>query len=201
MDAIMKHTNRFSTYVTMLIVLLLSGCQDNSATSQFPVLGEVTKDFTFRNQDGQEVTKALFDGKIVITDFFFTTCPSICPVMKRQMYRVYEKFKDNPDVLFFSHSIDPEHDTVEVLHNYAKGMGTKTDKWQMVTGDQDEIFAMAKHYMLGALKNDEAPGGYIHSGSFVLIDRKKRIRGYYNGTDEEEVNQLMLDMEKFLNGK
>ncbi len=80
-------------------------------------------------------------------------------------------------------------------------MNARTDKWQLVTGDQDEIFAMAKHYMLGALKNDEVPGGYIHSGSFVLIDRKKRIRGYYNGTDEEEVNQLMRDMEIFLNGK
>lgn len=157
-------------------------------------MGEVSKDFTFINQDNQKVTPAVFADKVVITDFFFTTCPSICPIMKRQMHRVYEIYKETPDVLFFSHTIDPEHDTAEVLHNFAKGLGAETQKWQMVTGDQDEIFAMAKHYMLGAMKNEDVPGGYIHSGSFVLVDKMKRIRGYYNGTDEAEVDTLITDL-------
>jgi protein SCO1/2 len=179
--------------ILLISLLLSSGC-NNKPEKEFPIMGEVNKDFTFINQDSQEVTPAVFDGKVVITDFFFTTCPSICPIMKRQMHRVYEIFKETPDVLFFSHTIDPEHDTPEVLYNFAQGLGAKTEKWQMVTGDQDEIFAMAKHYMLGAMKNDDVPGGYIHSGSFVLIDKKKRIRGYYNGTDEAEVDMLITDL-------
>ena len=113
------------------------------------------------------------------------------------MHRVYEAHKDNDEILLFSHTIDPEHDTVEVLHNFAAGLGIDSRRWQMVTGDQDDIFAMAKHYMLGALKNDEVPGGYIHSGSFVLIDKKGQIRGYYNGTDEAEVDKLIEDLKVF----
>ncbi|WP_205749413.1 SCO family protein [Desulfopila sp. IMCC35008] len=184
--------------ILILTVLLFSGCS-SQPEKQLPVMGEINKDFTFINQDSQEVTPAVFTGKVVITDFFFTTCPSICPIMKRQMHRVYEVFKETPDILFFSHTIDPEHDTPEVLHNFAQGLGADTQKWQMVTGDQDEIFAMAKHYMLGAMKNEDVPGGYIHSGSFVLVDKKKRIRGYYNGTDEAEVDMLITDLRILLN--
>lgn len=195
--------NRLNRFVTSILFFIffftLSGCQD-SADKQLPVIAKATREFSLHNQDNQVVNRALFRDRIVVTDFFFTTCPSICPIMKRQMHRVYERFKDTPDVLLFSHSIDPEHDTVEVLRNYADGLGIKTSSWQMVTGNQDEIFALAKHYMLGALKNEEVPGGYIHSGSFVLIDRNGQIRGYYNGTEEQEVNQLMIDMEILING-
>ncbi len=196
--------NTFKTKSLLLPILLFAilfeftACNDHSA-NQLPVLGTLSRDFTFTNQDSQKVSPTLFENKIVITDFFFTTCPSICPIMKRQMYRVYDQFKDNPEVLLFSHTIDPEHDTAEVLHNYAKGLGIKTSSWQMVTGSQDEIFAMAKHYMLGAMKNEEVPGGYIHSGSFVLMDRQHRIRGYYKGTDAEEVDTLIADIKSLLN--
>ena len=114
--------------------------------------------------------------------------------MKRQMYRVYEAIKDVPDIVLLSHTIDPEHDTVETLKQYANGLGIETDKWHMVTGEQDAIFSMAKHYMLGVMKNEEVPGGYLHSGSFVLVDKKNRIRGYYNGTKTEEVDQLIADL-------
>ena len=181
----------------ILLVLLLSAC-DSGPESKLPVLGRVTKEFHFRNQDNQEVTLEIFRDKIYVTDFFFTTCPSICPIMKRQMTRVYDEFKDNPEVLLFSHTIDPEHDTVEVLKNFAAGLGVETAKWQMVTGDQDEIFAMAKHYMLGAMKNDEVPGGYIHSGSFVLVDKDRNIRGYYNGTETEAVDKLISDLKELI---
>lgn len=159
----------------------------------------MTTDFSFHNQDNQLVTAEIFTDKVYVTDFFFTTCPSICPIMKKQMSRVYEVFKDTPKVLLFSHTIDPEHDTVEVLKNFANGLEIETEKWQMVTGPQDEIFAMAKHYMLGAMKNDDVPGGYIHSGSFVLVDEKKQIRGYYNGTDAQEVDDLIADIKEYLN--
>ena len=179
-----------------LALITLSGCT-NPLDKEFPVLGEATREFSYQNQDGETVTREVFTDKIVVTDFFFTTCPTICPIMKRQMHRVYEAYKDNDEILLFSHTIDPEHDTVEVLNNFATGLGINSQRWQMVTGDQDDIFAMAKHYMLGALKNDEVPGGYIHSGSFVLIDKKGQVRAYYNGTDEAEVDKLIEDLKVF----
>lgn len=185
--------------IFLLLISSITGCDNNK--TELPVLGEMVEDFNFRNQDNQLVTAEIFADKIYITDFFFTTCPSICPIMKRQMARIYEEFKDTPEVLLFSHTIDPEHDTVEILKNFAEGLGIKTEKWQMVTGPQDEIFAMAKHYMLGAMKNDDIPGGYIHSGSFVLVDENKKIRGYYNGTDSEEVDALIADLKDYLNEK
>lgn len=183
----------------VLTAMLVSGCEKDKP--ELPVLGEVTEDFSFRNQDNEVVTAEIFKDKVFITDFFFTTCPSICPIMKRQMMRVYQAFENHPDVLLFSHTIDPEHDTVEVLRNFADGLGIKTEKWQMVTGPQDDIFAMAKHYMLAAIKDDQVEGGYIHSGSFVLVDKDKKIRGYYNGTDPEEVDALIADLKDFLGEK
>jgi protein SCO1 len=182
--------------LVLLLVLILFGC-DSRSVDDFPVLGEVSQDFSFVNQDNEVVTPAVFQGKIYVTDFFFTTCPAICPIMTRQMARVYEAIKADPGVLLLSHTIDPEHDTVEVLKNYADGLGIETAKWHLVTGPQDEIFAMAKHYMLAAMKYEEAPGGYLHSGSFVLVDRQRKIRGYYDGTDPEAVDRLIDDLALF----
>lgn len=190
--------------ITVLLLLfswLVTGCGNNT-DDKFRVYGEVSQDFQFHNQDNEIVTKAIFNDKVVITDFFFTTCPSICPIMKRQMIRIYEAYPDQPDLLLFSHTIDPEHDTVEILKNYSEGLGIKTEKWQLVTGPQEEIFEVAKNnYMLGALKDENSPGGYIHSGSFVLIDKNQKIRGYYNGTDAKEVDQLILDLKEFVDEK
>lgn len=184
----------------LLIVSFLPGCEQKT-DEKFKIYGQVTQDFAFRNQDNEIVTADIFKDKVYVTDFFFTTCTTICPLMKRQMYRVYEAFKDTPGILLFSHSIDPENDTVEVLHNYAKGLGIKTDKWQLVTGKQGEIFEMAKHYMLGVLKDDTTTDGYIHSGHFVLVDKQRRIRGYYNGTDAKDVDRLIADLKEFLDAQ
>lgn len=190
-----------TTLLLLLFSWLVTGCGNNT-DDKFRVYGEVTQDFQFHNQDNEIVTKAIFNDKVVITDFFFTTCPSICPIMKRQMIRIYEAYPDQPDLLLFSHTIDPEHDTVEILKNYSEGLGIKTEKWQLVTGPQEEIFEVAKNnYMLGALKDENSPGGYIHSGSFVLIDKNQKIRGYYNGTDAKEVDQLILDLKEFVDEK
>ena len=190
--------------ITILLLILtgfVTGCEKKS-DAKFRVYGEVTQDFSFHNQDNQIVTKDLFNDKVVITDFFFTTCPAICPIMKRQMFRIYEAYPDQPDLLLFSHTVDPDHDTVEILKNYSEGLGIETEKWQLITGPQEEIFEVSKNnYMLGALKDDNSPGGYIHSGSFVLIDKEKRIRGYYDGTDAKEVDQLILDLKEFISEK
>lgn len=190
--------------ITILLLVLtgfVTGCEKKS-DEKFRVYGEVTQDFSFHNQDNQIVTKDIFNDKVIITDFFFTTCPAICPIMKRQMFRIYEAYPDQPDLLLFSHTVDPEHDTVEILKNYSEGLGIKTEKWQLITGPQEEIFEVAKNnYMLGALKDENSPGGYIHSGSFVLIDKNKKIRGYYDGTDAKEVDRLILDLKEFISEK
>jgi len=182
----------------ILLSMALTGCE-KKVEEKFKVYGQVTQDFEFYNQDNQLVTAEIFKDKVYITDFFFTTCTTICPLMKRQMHRVYQAFEDTPGVLLFSHTIDPEHDTVEVLKNYADGLQIKTNKWQLVTGPQEEIFDMAKNYMLGVLKDDTIVDGYIHSGHFVLMDNERKIRGYYSGTDAKDVDRLIADIKEFIN--
>jgi protein SCO1/2 len=156
-------------------------------------------DFSFTNQNGEQITQNTFKDKIYIADFFFTTCPTICPIMKTQMLRVYEKFKDNPEVMILSHTIDPKHDSVAVLHEFADRLGVTGDMWQFVTGDQDEIYDIGQNsYMVTAREDPGEPGGYLHSGAFLLVDKQKRIRGIYDGTLEEKVDILMKDIDKLL---
>lgn len=183
----------------MLFLLLLSGCSQQP--SPLPVLGTFTHKYELTDQAGRKVTPEVFAGNILVTDFFFTTCPTICPIMKSQMLRVYEAFENTPEVLLLSHTIDPEHDTVEVLGEFGRRLGIDPDKWRLVTGPKDVIYPLAKQYMLGVAENKQAPGGYIHSGSFCLLDSRQRIRGYYDGTDTEEVNRLIRDIKGLLNEK
>ena len=155
--------------------------------------------FSFVNQDSVTVTPATFDDKIYVTDFFFTSCPTICPVMKKQMLRVYDQFKDNNEVAILSHTIDPEYDTVGLLHDYAERLGVKSSTWQFVTGEKDSIYNVAlKSYMVTADEDEQAPGGFIHSGAFILVDKDKRIRGMYDGTIPEQVDVMMNDMRRLL---
>lgn len=182
----------------LILLLNIGGCKQK-VEEKFKVYGEVTQDFQLYNQDNELVTAEVFKDKVYVTDFFFTTCTTICPLMKRQMHRVYEAVKDTPGILLFSHSIDPANDTVEVLKNYASGLGIKTDKWQLVTGKQEDIFDLARSYMLGVLKDDTAVDGYIHSGHFVLVDKERKIRGYYSGTDAKDVDRLISDLKEFVN--
>ena len=156
-------------------------------------------DFKFVDQDSSVVTQETFANKIYIADFFFTSCPTICPIMKTQMLRVYDKIKDNPDVMILSHSIDPKHDTVAVLREFAERLGVESSKWRFVTGDKDEIYKQGQtSYMVTAGEDSSAPGGYIHSGAFILVDRDRRVRGVYDGTQEEKVNILMSDIDILL---
>ena len=199
---------KLSLLFVLSMILLTTACQQKE--KQLPILGkkEVVEngtsadtvyhtipDFEFIDQDRNTITQKSFDDKIYIADFFFTTCPTICPVMKTQMLRVYEKYNDNPEIAFLSHTIDPKHDTVAVLKEYADRLGISSDQWHMVTGDRDKIFEIAQsHYMVSAHEDPSAPGGAVHSGAFILIDKEKRIRGYYDGTKEEEVDRLIGDM-------
>lgn len=156
-------------------------------------------DFSFVDQDSTQVTPSTFEDKIYVTDFFFTSCPTICPVMKTQMLRVYEAFKDNEEVALLSHTIDPEYDTVALLRDYADRLGVSSDKWHFVTGEKDAIYEMGlKSYMVTAMEDDQEPGGFIHSGAFILVDKDKHIRGMYDGTEQGQVDLLIRDIEKLL---
>jgi len=155
-------------------------------------------DFSFVDQDSQRVTQETVAGKVYVSDFFFTSCPTICPKMKSQMLRVYEAYKDNPNVVLLSHSIDPTHDTVAVLKDYADRLGIETAKWHLLTGDKDSIYDIAGNYLAAAREDEGAEGGFSHSGDFYLIDQQRRIRGHYNGTLEEDVDRLIKDIPKLL---
>jgi protein SCO1/2 len=156
-------------------------------------------DFSFQNQNGETITGKSFDGKIYVADFFFTTCPTICPPMKKNLLKVYKTYQNNPQVGILSHTIDPEHDSVAVLKKYANDLGVKGNMWQFVTGDRDKIYEIGeKHYMVSAREDSTEAGGYIHSGHFILIDKNKHIRGMYDGTTDEGTEQLIADIEVLL---
>ena len=153
------------------------------------------KPFSFVDQDSVVVTNETYNGKIYVTDFFFTTCPSICPLMKVQLLRVYDTYKDNPEVGILSHTIDPEYDNVAVLHDYAERLGVEKGMWHFVTGNKDKIYNMAQTSYYIGVRDD---GSFEHSGKFALVDKDRHIRGVYDGTDEESVDKLMIDIETLL---
>ncbi len=156
-------------------------------------------DFSFTDQDGQTVTQKKFEGCVYVTDFFFTTCHSICPIMSSQMERVAEKFKGNSEVKFLSHTVDPEIDTVEQLKRYAIDHNADSKQWMFVTGDKKSLYSIARRsYLLNAEQGDGGPDDFIHTENFALIDEYKHIRGFYNGTDSIEMNQLMKDIDLLL---
>lgn len=156
-------------------------------------------DFKLVNQDSNWVTPESFEGQVYVADFFFTSCPTICPTMKKEMLRVYEAYKDNPEVGIISHSIDPEYDTVALLHDFAEKLGVEAPKWHFVTGNKEDIYELGqKGYMVTAMEDDNEAGGYIHSGAFVLVDKERKIRGVYDGTKSEEVDKLITDIDLLL---
>jgi protein SCO1/2 len=153
--------------------------------------------FQFVDQDSAIITNENLDGKIYVADFFFTSCRTICPIMKTQMLRVYEATREMNDVLLVSHTIDPEYDTVALLRDYAERLGVKSDRWHFLTGQKDSIYKVAQtSYFATAMEDKTEPDGFIHSGAFLLVDKKGRIRGKYDGTKEMDVNRLIADIKR-----
>lgn len=157
-------------------------------------------DFYFINQDGETVTNQTVAGKVYVADFFFTSCPTICPIMKTEMLRIYERFGDHPDFKILSHSIDPTYDSVALLKDYSERLGVDhAGTWHFLTGDQEHIFEIGQtSYMTTAMEDKEEPGGFLHSGAFILVDQNGHIRGIYDGTKSDQVNRLMNDIPKLL---
>ncbi|TKC05950.1 SCO family protein [Pedobacter frigoris] len=176
-------------------------------TAEKIVDGRTVTDTVFRkipafklfNQDSAVVTEKDFDGTIYVADFFFTSCPTICPTMHRNLLKVYQKFKDNPEVKFASHTIDVKYDTPSRMKAYADKIGVKGTQWEYLWGTRDEIYALAeRNYLVSAQEDKNEPGGFVHQGYLILIDKEKRMRGAYDGTLDNEVEQLMKDMEILL---
>jgi protein SCO1/2 len=162
----------------------------------------VIPDFTFTSQDNELINRSAMKGKITVVDFFFTSCPSICPVMSTEMERVNDVFRDIDDVQIFSISIDPDYDTPEVLQEYATLHQATKDKWFFLTGDKDMTYDLARcGFILPAMDGGSVPDDFVHSDKFVLVDEEGRIRGYYSGTNREEVDRLIVEIKILLYGK
>ena len=176
------------------------------------VIGEVDysiDDFSFINQDNDTITKDSLTGSIYVANFFFTSCPSICPIMTRNMSYLQDKLSVFPNIRFLSHTVDPVNDTPDKLKSYVKLMQQKNininlSNWDFVTGDKDKLYQSAANYFVNASVDSLAPGGFLHSEYFILIDKQGRVRsgidkngnavGAYDGTNEVQMKDLINDI-------
>ena len=165
--------------------------------------------FEFTNQKGETISNADYDGKVYVAEFFFTTCPSICPIMNRNMVRIQDEFFGNPNFGVASFSIDPTYDTPEVLQDYAESYGITNPNWHLLTGDKLEIYKLANNgFNLYVAQDETAAGGFEHSGFFALIDQEGNIRSrldefgnpivYYNGLEDDQIQILKEDIKQLL---
>jgi len=195
--------------IFFILFFIVASCSEKS--EKLPYLGNSTvvnnvetqhtiQDFSFLNQDSLVVTNDTFKNKIYIADFIFLRCPTICPVMNMELKRVYDTFKDNENVLFVSHTVDPENDTIPVLKAYSENLEVNPKKWHFLWGEQKAIFDIAKNsYFTQAYEDLDAPGGYAHSGGFILVDKNRHIRGVYDGTNSVDVDRLIKEIVILLN--
>ncbi len=152
-------------------------------------------DFSLINQNGETVTQQDYKDNIYIADFFFTTCQTICPIMTDNMVSIQTRLKNNPAVKLLSHTVMPETDTVAQLKKYALEKGVDDTRWNLVTGDKLTIYNLARKQYLAAKENPQDPLGLVHTENFVLVDKEKRIRGFYDGTEKEEIDRLLQDID------
>ncbi|HAF78710.1 MAG TPA: SCO family protein [Maribacter sp.] len=153
-------------------------------------------DFSLTNQNGEIITQEDYKGKIYIADFFFTTCPTICPIMTKNMVDLQKALGKDSDVMLLSHSVTPEIDSVTQLKKYAIEKGVDDRNWNLVTGDKKQIYELArKSYLAVKTDGDGGPFDMIHTENFILVDKDKRIRGFYDGTKKEDMDKIMADIE------
>ncbi len=188
-------------------ICLLSSCKQESP--QLPYMGNVefvdgdsvyhtVPDYEVIDQDSQAIRLSQIGNKIYIADFFFTSCPSICPKVTKQMLRIYDRYKEDDRIVLLSYTIDQRHDSVTVLNRYAKNLGVETIRWKFVTGEKDSIFQLADDYFVSAVEDPDAPGGFDHSGRIILLDKDRHVRGYCEGTDPESVTSFFNTIDQLL---
>lgn len=173
---------------------MVSGCQFDS-DKKLPEYQEIP-DFKFVNQDSQSVSNVSFEGKAYVSNFFFTSCPTTCPKMAQQLLRIHDHFATDDRLHFLSHTIDTKRDSIPKLKQYAENLGVHTPKWHFVTGEKSAIYEIAESYFNLAIEDPTLPDGFDHTGRLVLVDKNRKIRAFCNGTDPNEVDQFMKDIEK-----
>ncbi|MBA2611674.1 MAG: SCO family protein [Bacteroidetes bacterium] len=188
--------------------VFFSGCKPGAEQKKLvlPVFGEKKKsntdtiyhsigEFSFTDQFGQTINNKTVENKIYVADFFFATCQSICPEMTTNLKDVQKAFEGDDSLLILCHTVNPLHDTVEVLNAYSNLYGAKKNKWYFLTGNKQQIYDLAKNsYLVNALQEDGSPEGFLHSELLLLIDKQGRIRGMYDGTDKVQVQKLIKDI-------
>ena len=199
--------------VFICIVLLLNSC-NNIVKTELPVFNpsdfdpklvdasvrvdnkdHKVKDFNLINQNGETISSINYENKIYVVDFFFTKCPGICPIMTDNMLQIQNEFIDNNDILLLSLSVTPEIDSVDVLKKYAIEKGVNDSKWNITTGSKKHIYNLArKSYFAVVDQGDGDLQDFIHTPNFILVDKKKQIRGVYDGTVQKEVSNLITDI-------
>lgn len=165
-----------------------------------PVLGEPDHKagaFTFLNQDGQVVNEKTVSGKVTVAEYFFTSCPSLCPLMNGNLRMVYEKYKGNAGFMILSHTADPARDSVTALKAYAKRYNAETPVWQFLTGEKDSLYRIAvRDYLLSV--SDSGNAAFIHTQYVSLLDKQRRVRGFYDMSDRANVGKLNTDIQRLL---
>jgi protein SCO1/2 len=181
----------------------------NSEPKHLPILGEreiingdtiyhEVPDMVLLDQDSQAFQISKLGGKIVVADFFFTSCPSICPKVKKQMLRLYDKYKTDDRVMFVSYTIDPKNDSTTVLKRYADHLGVNTVNWKFITGEKDSIWELADSFFVSVVDDPSAPEGFDHSGRIILLDKNRHVRGFCEGVDPESVTAFFPTIDRLL---
>ena len=198
-----------SALYLLVPVLLFSIWQCVPEHTRLPYLGNTevvngdsvyhtVPDISLIDQDSQVLHISTFADKAIIADFFFTSCPSICPKVAKQMLRIYDRYKDDDRIIMISHTIDQRNDSVSVLHRYAKNLEVNTDKWKFVTGVKDSIYHLADQYFVSVVEDPLAPKGFDHSGRIILLDQQRRVSGFCEGTDPESVTAFFDIVDQLL---
>jgi len=196
--------HRKHIFIIQLVCLLLgfSACKENNLRyfGRHNVIAEgdtsyyKIPDFSFLNQDSLVVDQKQLSDYIYVTDFFFTTCPSICPTMAQNLLVVHEAWKHDARVKIVSHTLDPAYDTPSVLKEYAFNLGIDTKQWMFLWGTKENIYDIAEKYYVAAVEDKQVPGGINHSGKLVLIDKEGHVRGFYEGTKDYGIQELLKDI-------
>ncbi len=196
-------------FLLAIIATALLDCQSPQVDEKLPILGlpiesngelvsAEVRPFRFMDQDSSWITNQTFKGDVYIADFFFISCPTICPKVKRNMKMLYDHYADEPRVKFLSHTIDVKHDTIPALRKYADKMGVNSDRWHFVWGEKDDIYKIAKDYLSIAMEAPESPGGFDHSGNLILVDDQRHVRGFCDGTDTESSTDFIKKIDLLL---
>lgn len=169
-------------------------------------IGHRIGQFSFKNQFNEDVSTNDMKGKVFVAEYFFTTCGTICPKMTEQMTRVQAAYRGNDNLKILSFTVNPDYDTVEIMNAYAQKYDAEADQWHFLTGDKNELYSVARKYFFvlkpaEAANLGDAGSDFIHTNNFVLVDQKLRIRGYYDGTNPDEVDVLIEDIDLLLNEK